>query len=176
MGILKHLLRLVILLAVVFVAGAFLLPRHVDVHRSVEINAPAAAVFPHVNSMKATENWSPWLARDPDVALTYGGPDSGVGNRLEWQSDVPQVGSGSQEIITSEPDTLVVTALDFGDMGRAEAQFSLVEAGGRTTVTWGFATDTGMNPLARWMGVMMDGWVGGDYERGLANLKALIES
>ena len=27
----------------------------------------------------------------------------------------------------------------------------------------------------RWMGLMMDNWVGGDYERGLVNLKELVE-
>jgi hypothetical protein len=33
----------------------------------------------------------------------------------------------------------------------------------------------GVNPVGRWMGLMMDRWVGADYERGLANLKALVE-
>jgi len=40
---------------------------------------------------------------------------------------------------------------------------------------WNFRTDLGMNPIARWMGLGMEGWVGGDYEKGLATLKAQIE-
>jgi len=32
-----------------------------------------------------------------------------------------------------------------------------------------------MNPMGRWMGLMMDGWVGPDYETGLSNLKSLVE-
>jgi len=43
-------------------------------------------------------------------------------------------------------------------------------------VKWGFATDMGMNPIARWMGLMMDRWVGADYQKGLARLKDLVEA
>jgi len=45
-----------------------------------------------------------------------------------------------------------------------------------TRLTWGFVTDTGFNPMMRWMGVMLDDWVGADYEAGLARLKALAEN
>lgn len=175
MGIVKFILRLVLLLVVVFLIGAVLLPREVTVERTATVNAPAATIFPYVNSMQQTEKWSPWLDIDPDVRLSYSGPETGVGNRLEWQSDHPRVGNGSQEIIASEPDTRVDTALDFGDMGTAQAHFVLEPRGESTEVTWGFVTDTGMNPLMRWMGLMMDRWVGADYEKGLARLKTLAE-
>ncbi|MEL6169292.1 MAG: SRPBCC family protein [Pseudomonadota bacterium] len=175
MRILKWILGLIALLAVVFVAGAYLLPRNVEVARSIEINATADDVFPHVNALQAAENWSPWLGRDPEVQLTYSGPEAGVGNKLEWMSEHPQVGNGTQEIIGSEPGKSVTSALDFGPMGQATARFDLAEASGVTTVTWGFQSDMGMNPMGRWMGLMMDSWVGGDYEAGLANLKALVE-
>ncbi len=175
MRIVKWLIGIIVVLAVVFVGGAFFMPREVTVARSIEIDKPAAEIFPHVNALKAAEGWSPWLGRDPEVQLTYSGPEEGVGNKLVWASEHPQVGNGSQEIIASEPDKMVQTALDFGPMGSAVAQFDLVEAGGKTTVTWGFETDLGNNPMARWMGTQMDKWVGGDYETGLANLKALVE-
>ena len=44
-----------------------------------------------------------------------------------------------------------------------------------TKITWGFDSDLGMNPIARWMGLMFDSWIGADYETGLANLKNLVE-
>jgi len=87
------------------------------------------------------------------------------------------VGSGSQEIIVSEPPHHLQTALDFGEHGTAVAFFDLEPAdGGGTHVTWGFDTDMGMNPIGRYMGLMMDKFVGGDYERGLSNLRDLVES
>ena len=176
MRILKWLLGIVVLLVLVFLAGAYLLPREVTVARSIEIDAPAADIFPHVNSMQATRAWSPWLDRDPNVDLTYSGPEAGVGNRMAWASENPQVGTGTQEVIASTPDSHVATALDFGPMGTATASFDLVEVADTTTVTWGFSSDNGMNPMLRWMGLMMDDLVGADYEAGLANLKALVES
>lgn len=175
MRVLKWLGGITLVLALVFVAGGFLLPREIHVERSVGISAPAAEVFPHVNSLKAGAEWSPWLDRDPNVALTYTGPDAGVGAKLEWASEHPQVGNGSQEIVVSETDKAVETALDFGEMGLAKAAFLLEENAGVTTVTWSLDSDMGAGPVGRWMGLMMDSWVGGDYETGLANLKSLVE-
>ncbi len=70
MRILKWFVGIVVVLAIVLIGGAYLLPREVSVARSVQIDAPAEAIFPHVNSLKAAAQWSPWLDRDPDVALT----------------------------------------------------------------------------------------------------------
>lgn len=175
MRILKWTLAVIVVLVAVFVIGGLLLPRNVEVSRSVVIEAPAAEVFPHVNSLRATQAWSPWLERDPDVTLTFEGPEQGVGARMSWQSDNPQVGEGTQEIIESEPDSHVATALDFGGMGQARATFDLSGDSATTTLTWGLVADMGAGPIGRWMGLMMDDWVGADYEAGLANLKVLVE-
>ena len=176
MRILKWLLGIVAVLAILFVGIGMLLPRDVTVARSIEIDAPPDAVFPYVNSLKATQEWSPWLERDPNVALTYNDTESGVGAAMEWASEEPTVGSGKQEIIISNENQSVRTALDFGDMGTAEATFLLDETGDTTMVTWTLDTDMGAGPVGRWMGLMMDSWVGADYEAGLLNLKTLVES
>lgn len=175
MRILKWLLGIIAILAVIFVAVGFFLPRNVTVARSIEINASAGEIFPYVNSLKATEAWSPWLERDPNVQLSYNGTETGVGAAMEWASDEPTVGKGRQEIIESIDGERVTTALDFGDMGLAQASFLLNETGNATTVTWTLFTDMGAGPIGRWMGLMMDSWVGADYEQGLANLKAVVE-
>ncbi|WP_050604569.1 SRPBCC family protein [Ruegeria sp. 6PALISEP08] len=164
------------LIAVAVVAVSYLLPGKAEVSRSITIDAPAEAIFPYVNSMQETEQWSPWLHRDPDTQLTYSGPEAGVGNALNWSSEHPQVGTGSQVIVESVENQRVQTELDFGPMGTATVSFLLEPGGNSTLVTWGFESDLGLNPISRWMGLMMDKWVGGDYQRGLTNLKALIEN
>lgn len=163
-------------LAMLLTMGAYLLPREVSVSRSTEIAAAPEAVFPLVNSMQRTRDWSPWLDLDPDVVLDFSGPETGVGNRMSWTSDEPAVGSGTQEITESIADSRVQTALDFGDMGTAEAEFLLEPTQAGTRLTWGFTADTGYSPFMRWMGLWLDDWVGADYEKGLARLKALAES
>ena len=176
MRFLKRLLGLIVVLVLVLVAVAYVLPRKITVERGVTINAPANTIFPFVNSLKENEKWSPWLDRDPDVQLTYEGPEAGVGNKLTWASDHPQVGSGSNVITASIRNERIETALDFGDMGTAVAWVTFDAQGDATLVKWGFTADMGLNPIARWMGLMMDKWVGADYENGLSRLKILVEA
>ena len=173
MRIIKWILGIVVVLGIVFFAGGYLLPREVTVARSVEIEAGADAVFPHVNSLKATEAWSPWLARDPAMQISYSGPDAGIGAKSVWTSE--SQGNGSQEITGSEADKLVQTVLDFGQMGTAKAEFVLNSAGSATEVTWTMVADMGAGPMGRWMGLMMDNWVGSDFDTGLQSLKTVVE-
>lgn len=175
MRILKWGLGSIAVIAVVLIAVGMLLPRQVTIERSAQIAAPADKIFPHVNNLKATEAWSPWLGLDPDVKTTYGDIAEGVGAKMAWASDDPQVGSGSMEVLESVPNESLASALDFGDMGTARVTYTLAEDGGTTTVTWGMVADMGASPVGRWFGLMMDGMVGPDYEKGLANLKALVE-
>lgn len=175
MRFVKRAITFLFVIAVVFAAGGMLLPRNVNVTRSIQIDAPPEEVFPHVNSLKAAAEWSPWLALDPDVALTYEGPDEGVGAKLAWASDHPNVGTGSQEIIASDDNQRVETALDFGQMGTANATYVLEATSLGTQITWGLGVDMGFGPMGRWFGLMMDGQVGPDYETGLQNLKELVE-
>ena len=176
MRLIKRILGILVVLVIALVAISFVLPREVAVSRSVEIAAAPAAVFPHVNSLQKFSEWSPWSKIDPDMQVTYTGPEMGVGNKMEWTSEHPNVGNGAQVITASVENESVATELDFGPMGTADAQFLLAAKGEGTEVTWGFTTDLGMNPIARWMGLMMDDWIGADYERGLTALKEIAEA
>lgn len=175
MRILRNLLIGFVVIIAAAAAGAYLLPRHVIVERQITVDAPPEAVFQHINSLQAGMDWSPWMGRDPEMEVTFSGPEEGVGATMVWTSDDPAVGNGRQEIVESVENQRIATALDFGDMGTAAAWFDLVPEGDATPVTWGLDADMGNNPIGRWMGLMMDGMVGADYEQGLANLKALSE-
>ncbi|WP_224816578.1 SRPBCC family protein [Hasllibacter sp. MH4015] len=169
------LIGLVALVAVLAVVG-MLLPRQVVVERDIVIDAPPEDVFAHVNSLQAFAEWSPWGDYDPDMVVTYSGPETGVGNVMEWTSEHPNVGNGRQEITHVVENERVMTALDFGDMGTADAWWQLAPDGDGTRVVWGLDADMGGGPVGRWFGLMMDRWVGADYERGLARLQETVES
>ncbi len=53
--------------------------------------------------------------------------------------------------------------------------FDLAPAGSGSKVTWSFGYATGSSPLKRWKALMLDGFVGEEYSRGLAKLKARVE-
>jgi effector-binding domain-containing protein/uncharacterized protein YndB with AHSA1/START domain len=169
------LIGLGVLIALI-VGGAYALPGTAHVERSTVIGAAPDQVFAIVNDMSRFNEWSPWAKLDPATKYTIDGPPTGVGAKMSWSSKNESVGVGSQEITESKPYSLVKTKLDFGEQGTAVASFSLGEAEGGTKVTWGFESELGMNPVARYMGFFMfDGMIGKDYEAGLANLKALVE-
>lgn len=176
MRFIKKLLIALVLLALVMLVVGFFLPSTTKVNRSVSINAPAAKVFSYINSFEQFNRWSPWYGIDPQATTTYSGPANGEGAKMTWVSENPQVGSGSQEITQSIPNSLVETRLDFGEQGGAEATFMIEQSGEVSNLTWGFESDWGYNIMGRYIGLMMDGMVGEKYEVGLAKLKLLAES
>lgn len=168
---------IVLVIGVILLLGVGLfLPGAAHVERSISIDAPPSTVFGLVNGFREFNQWSPWFDRDPEAQYTYAGPDSGVGAKMSWTSDQPDVGSGSQEIVASEPYGSVRMILDFGEQGIADSYFELVPGDTGTRVTWGFDTELGRNPIARYFGLFFDSLIGPDYESGLANLKKLAES
>ncbi|MBX2863111.1 MAG: SRPBCC family protein [Leptolyngbyaceae cyanobacterium MAG.088] len=166
-------------LLLVFVVG-FVLPSQVHVERSLVINAQPTEIFPLISDLGEWNAWSPWAAMDPDAEMTISG--TGVGQTMQWHSEDPQVGDGTQEITGLESPSQMTTHLDFGDQGMADATWQLTSQADGTLVTWMLDTDmregvpTLMQSISTYFGFLMDGMVGKEYEKGLSNLKSLVES
>lgn len=163
-------LGLVALLALggMFLSGTF------QVSRSTLVAAPAERIYPLVAEPRRWKDWSVWNQRDPAMAITYSGPPSGVGAVWEWKSK--SEGDGRMTFTAAEPGRRAAFELFFPDFGTtSKGELLLTPEGSGTRVTWNMNGDMGRNPLMRWMGLMMDGMVGKDFEAGLANLKKLAE-
>ena len=161
-------------LVIIFAAVALGLPAHVTVARSVLINAPEYAICPYLNNLRRFSDWSPWAARDPNMKVTYSGPQEGVGAKFVWESDEPSVGTGSLEIVAAEQSRSVDLTADLNGL-EGTSGFDLAPAGSGSKVTWTFGYATGSSPLKRWKALMLDGFVGAEYARGLEKLKARVE-
>ena len=164
-----------VVLALVFVAVAFALPNQITVSRSVVINAPEAVVFPYLNNLHAFKDWSPWAERDPNVRVSYSGPETGKGASLSWASEQASVGRGSLQIAESDPNRRIDLAVDYNGL-EGTAFYTIAPSGSGSKVTWGFGHETGTSPIKRWRGLMLDGFVGSEYQVGLENLKEKIEA
>ena len=105
MRIVKRALAAIVIIVALLVVIAYLLPRHANVSRSIRIGASPAAIYPLVSDLRRANEWSPWLELDPNVDITFTGPADGVGQTMNWKSDNPKVGSGSQSIIMLDPDS-----------------------------------------------------------------------
>jgi effector-binding domain-containing protein/uncharacterized protein YndB with AHSA1/START domain len=161
-------------LIVVVVGVAFLLPSNVHFERSAVIKASPEEIFAVVNDLTRFNDWSPWAKKDPKTKYSIDGVPTGKGAHMSWVSE--KLGNGSQEIVESEPFQTVKTKLEFGEQGPSYATFTLQPADGGTKVVWAFDTDLGSNPVARYMGLMIEHWVGPDYDEGIANLKTVVEA
>ena len=174
MKILKILLGLVALLAVVLVAGGYLLSPKFSVTRSVLVNAPADKVYALIASPRQWPSWSVWNQRDPAMTIDYSGPEAGAGAAWAWKSR--SEGDGKMRFTAAEPNQRVVYSLVFPDFENpSTGELRLAGEGGATRVTWVMSGDTGGNPLYRWFALGADRLIGKDFEAGLANLKALAE-
>jgi Polyketide cyclase / dehydrase and lipid transport len=162
-------------LVLILAAVALGLPAHVTSSRSVVINAPEYAVYPYLNNLHQFPEWSPWAARDPDMKVTYSGPPEGKGAKIEWESANPRVGSGSMQIIDNEQSRSVDLAANLNGL-EGTSSYQLVPAGAGSKVTWSFVYATGSSPIKRWKGLMLDGFVGAEFSKGLENLKAKVEA
>lgn len=178
MNMLKRLLIALLSLAVVFGLVGLLLPSRVAVERSIAVTSPPPAVFAALNGFQQFAQWSPWADRADDIEYRFGGALHGTGARMEWHSADPDVGSGSQEIIESLPYQRIAIALSFdGFDAPSRSEFRLAPAtNGGTELRWMFSADMGMNLIGRYFGLMMDRYIGADYERGLSRFKQWIES
>lgn len=166
---------LLILLVGLGVIG-LLLPTETHVERDILVEAPAHAVFPHLNDLRAFNAWSPWAQKSADTRYRFSGPDTGVGARMRWESGEAGVGSGTQEIIASETDRRVVTRLNFGEQGQGTASWDLIPTDKGTRVVWAFDTGFGWDIIGRYAGLFLDRLIGAEYEAGLRRLKQTVES
>jgi hypothetical protein len=161
----------------VFVIVVALQPSDFKVERSATMRAPAPAAFAQVNDFQNWRAWSPWEKVDPALKRQYEGPKAGAGAVYAWQGN-DDVGEGRMTITESKPGELVRIKLEFFKpfAQTSTAEFSFRPAGAESTaVTW---TMTGQNNFlsrAICMFVSMDKMVGGMFEQGLTQMKAIVE-
>jgi uncharacterized protein YndB with AHSA1/START domain len=167
------LLAVLIVIAIGFIA---MQPSAFSIERSTEIAAPAEVIFPHLDSPKAMDVWSPFVKMDPEQTITHDGPERGVGAAESWEG--PEAGAGRLEITAVKPNEEVEMRLDFRKPMRAthRATFTLTPAAEATRVAWRMEGENGFVAKAASLFMDMDKMVGGEFEKGLADLKELAEA
>jgi uncharacterized protein YndB with AHSA1/START domain len=174
MKVIKWFAIVLIALAAVLMVGGYLMSPKFKVTRNVTINAAPEKVYALVANPREWKKWSVWNQRDPAMAITYTGPESGSGAAWEWKSQ--SQGDGKMTFTAAEPGKRLAYDLYFPDFGTTSSgELTMAAAGAGTQVSWVMNGDMGSNPLFRWMALFADGMVGKDFEAGLANLKTLAE-
>lgn len=166
---------------VVLVGGLFAYastkPGEIRVQRQAQIKAPAEKIFPLINDFQAWQGWSAYEAKDPAMKRELSGPASGQGAAYAWDGN-KDVGQGRMEILESTPSSHITIKLTFLKpmANEGTAEFALTPNGDGTDVTWTMVMPAPL--LSKVMSVFfdLDQMIGKDFETGLANLKAKVET
>jgi hypothetical protein len=112
--------------------------------RSIDIQAPASKIWEQAGTLRALNSWNPWSTKDPNIKLEFKGQDGQPGSSYSWDSQVKNVGAGSQTITGSTPPKELLTRVDFLKpfKGTGNSYLRLNEEGGKTKVTWGMVSST----------------------------------
>jgi len=171
----KILVVLAVIIAGILVAACFQ-PNTFHVERTVTVAAAPDKIMPHINDFHNWGAWDPWAKMDPSMKVTYSGAASGKGAVYEWVGN-GQVGQGRMEITDATPMEVAIQ-LDFLKPMAAQdkALFTLVPWGTSTKVTWAMDGNVPFIGKIFHLFMNMDKMVGGQFEKGLADLKAAAET
>src|SRR5579872_6514027 len=168
----KIVIALVVIVAVFLVIVA-LQPADYRVARTASISAPPETVFAQVNDFHKWEAWSPWAKLDPEAKNTFEGPSAGAGAIFTWAGN-KKVGEGRMTLTESRPSELINIKLEFIKPypSVCATEFAFKPEGSQTAVTWTMSGRKDFVSKAFCMFMNMDKMVGGDFEKGLAQMKS----
>jgi len=176
MKIFKRILLTLGILVVLVILIGFLLPREVSVSRTAVITAPQWQVFTPVADLTQWNQWAKWNMVDPEMKIEWGAVKMGEGASYSWKSEHPNVGNGAMTISEVKGIDKLVMDMEWEGQTGATSSFVLTQVPEGTGVTWSINMDMGPGPIGRWMGLLMDQWVGADFEEGLNNLDKYVNA
>lgn len=176
----------VAIVIVLFLTVGILLPDRRHLEESVESNRKLTIVYDTLNSLRRFDDWNALVLHDPAIKLSLSGPESGVGAKLSYESEVEELGSGSWEITGNEPNKSVSYALTtnpkgsnpFRGRGKNErTTYTLTPTGrsGRNVmITQTYDVDYGWDLLGRYAGMYVTSNFGQDMKLSLNRLSNML--
>ncbi|MBB6598839.1 SRPBCC family protein [Luteimonas sp. MC1825] len=172
---LLELLISIAIVAVLFVIVGVLLPSSRHLSESVETNRRLSIVFDTINSFRRFDDWHPLALGN--VQLNRSGPDSGVGARIDYKSEVS---NGSWEIVESDEDQRVVYAIQDEKRGSDKRSVFTLKPTGRNNrnveITQTYDVKYGWDLLGRYAGLYVSRNIGDSVKLGLGRLSNMLAS
>ncbi len=161
-------------LVLILLVLSLFLPSTWRVERSIIINADADVVFPYINDLRRWPEWTAWYENNHDIVVTYEGPAAGVGATSRWKD---QNQEGLMKIVKSRPNEFIAYDLLFNNSAKPMYGSIRLDSTVETTkIVWTATGDVGINPINKYFALMLDSWIGKDFEHSLAKLKAILEN
>src|SRR5204863_4270093 len=111
------------------------------------------------------------------IKQTYEGAPAGTGAIYTWIGN-KEVGEGRMTIIESRPSELIRIKMEFFKpfAGISTAEFTFKPEGNQTAVTWSMSGENNFMAKAIHLFMNMDKMIGGQFEKGLASMKSIVET
>lgn len=172
----KALLLVVLGIMAIIALRAMFIPASFRVERSITVKASPERIFPLLNDFQQFGLWSPWEKLDPAMTREISTPSAGPGAVYEWRGNA-KAGAGRMEILESIPSQSVRVKLDFLKPFESHntTDYTLTPAGDSTRVTWAMYGPSTFPSKVMQVFMSMDKMIGGDFDRGLAGIKAIAE-
>jgi hypothetical protein len=169
-------LLVLVALGALFAGYVAMQPADFRIVRAVTISGDAEDAFAQVNDFHNWEAWSPWAKLDPTAKNSFEGPSSGTGAIFKWSGN-SDVGEGKMTLTESRPHEFIAIKLEFIRPFAAtnDVEFTFHPASGNTIVTWSMSGKNNFIGKAMSLFMNMDKMVGGEFEKGLASMKAIVE-
>ena len=167
----KFLKFLLILVAIILIVPIFL-PGEVTVERTATVSGSPEAAYGMVADLQKWPTWMPWGKNDPNMTMEFNEVTTGEGAFYSWKSETE--GNGKLTISSATPHSALGTSIEFEGMGTSQGNWTFEADGEGTKVTWGMTMEAGY-PIGRWFGLFMDGMIGPDFEKGLANIDSILK-
>ena len=171
-------LIVIVSIAVIMLLIGLFIKKEYSVVRKVVVNKPKSMVFGYLKLLKNQNDFSVWATMDPNMKKEFRGTDGTAGFVSAWDSQNKNVGKGEQEIlkvIEGEKVNYVIRFIKPFEATNYSTMSTSSVTENQTKVTWEFSAKMKypMNLMLLFMN--MEKMIGNDLEKGLLNLKALLE-
>ena len=151
-------------------------PSELHMVRTITIDAGESDAAPYLSDLALITTWSPWRDLDPDLVSSFSETTTGPGAWYRWSGN-DDVGEGVQTIVSVAPNQTVQEIhfiRPFDDVANSTISWTGDDA--RVTVSWSFDQEAGMMTKAANLVLDIEGMLAKDYDRGLADLKPMVEA
>lgn len=175
----KKILYVILALVALPLILALFVRKTYQIEQEIIINQPKEAVFHYVKFLKNQDEFSVWSAMDPKMEKYFRGEDGSRGFISGWKSENPEVGSGEQEILGIVVGDRIDYELRFKEPFESVSTAYLITEDhemDQTRVRWGFTGKMKYPMNLMLLFLDLEKAIGSDLEKGLLNLKDILEA
>jgi uncharacterized protein YndB with AHSA1/START domain len=174
LGIVIAIAGIIVLLLII---GLFL-KKDYSIKTEVVINNPKAVVFDYLKLLKNQNKFSVWASMDPNMKTEFRGTDGTEGFVSAWDSDMKNVGKGEQEILKFVDGERIDYEIRFLKPYKSTSWANITTTtvnDNQTRVRWEFNGNMKYPANLMLLFMNMEKMVGNDLNKGLQNLKTILE-